>query len=252
MIIQDLLKDQIAVVTGGTRGIGYAIVQKFLEQGATVILFGSRQSSAEAAIAKLHPENPEYSVTSLAPDITDLTSVEQTFSQIVKEHKRIDILVNNAGISARDSLYDYSEADFDKIMDLNVKAVWNCTKAVAPYMRDQGSGCIINTSSMVSLYGQPSGCGYPASKFAVNGLTKSLARELGKDHIRVNAVAPGVTRTDMVAALPEDMVSRISADIPLGRIGEPVDIANAFLFLASPLASYITGTILSVDGATQV
>lgn len=137
-------------------------------------------------------------------------------------------------------------------MDLNVKAVWNCTKAVAPYMRDQGSGCIINTSSMVSLYGQPSGCGYPASKFAVNGLTKSLARELGKDHIRVNAVAPGVTRTDMVAALPEDMVSRISADIPLGRIGEPVDIANAFLFLASPLASYITGTILSVDGATQV
>ena len=252
MIIQDLLKDQIAVVTGGTRGIGYAIVQKFLEQGATVILFGSRQSSAEAAIAKLHPENPEYSVTGLAPDITDLTSVEQTFSQIVKEHKRIDILVNNAGISARDSLYDYSEADFDKIMDLNVKAVWNCTKAVAPYMRDQGSGCIINTSSMVSLYGQPSGCGYPASKFAVNGLTKSLARELGKDHIRVNAVAPGVTRTDMVAALPEDMVSRISADIPLGRIGDPVDIANAFLFLASPLASYITGTILSVDGATQV
>ena len=252
MIIQDLLKDQIAVVTGGTRGIGYAIVQKFLEQGATVILFGSRQSSAEAAIAKLHSENPEYSVTGLAPDITDLTSVEQTFSQIVKEHKRIDILVNNAGISARDSLYDYSEADFDKIMDLNVKAVWNCTKAVAPYMRDQGSGCIINTSSMVSLYGQPSGCGYPASKFAVNGLTKSLARELGKDHIRVNAVAPGVTRTDMVAALPEDMVSSISADIPLGRIGEPVDIANAFLFLASPLASYITGTILSVDGATQV
>jgi len=252
MIIQDLLKDQIAVVTGGTRGIGYAIVQKFLEQGATVILFGSRQSSAEAAIAKLHSENPEYSVTGLAPDITDLTSVEQTFSQIVKEHKRIDILVNNAGISARDSLYDYSEADFDKIMDLNVKAVWNCTKAVAPYMRDQGSGCIINTSSMVSLYGQPSGCGYPASKFAVNGLTKSLARELGKDHIRVNAVAPGVTRTDMVAALPEDMVSRISADIPLGRIGEPVDVANAFLFLASPLASYITGTILSVDGATQV
>ena len=252
MIIQDLLKDQIAVVTGGTRGIGYAIVQKFLEQGATVILFGSRQSSAEAAIAKLHSENPEYSVTGLAPDITDLTSVEQTFSRIVKEHKRIDILVNNAGISARDSLYDYSEADFDKIMDLNVKAVWNCTKAVAPYMRDQGSGCIINTSSMVSLYGQPSGCGYPASKFAVNGLTKSLARELGKDHIRVNAVAPGVTRTDMVAALPEDMVSRISADIPLGRIGEPVDIANAFLFLASPLASYITGTILSVDGATQV
>lgn len=118
-------------------------------------------------------------------------------------------------------------------------------------MKSQGGGVILNTSSMVSLYGQPAGVGYPASKFAVNGMTKSLARELGRDNIRVNAVAPGVTRTDMVAALPEEMVERISATIPLGRMGEPQDVANAFLFLASDLASYVTGAILSVDGAAM-
>lgn len=136
-------------------------------------------------------------------------------------------------------------------MDLNVTAVFQCSKAAAGIMKSQGGGVILNTSSMVSLYGQPAGVGYPASKFAVNGMTKSLARELGRDNIRVNAVAPGVTRTDMVAALPEEMVERISATIPLGRMGEPQDVANAFLFLASDLASYVTGAILSVDGAAM-
>ncbi len=118
-------------------------------------------------------------------------------------------------------------------------------------MKEQGGGVIINTSSMVAEYGQPAGCGYPATKFAVNGLTRSLARELAKDHIRVNAVAPGVTRTDMVAALPPEMVERISSGIPLGRVGEPEDIANAFLYLASSQASYVTGVTLRVDGAAM-
>ena len=118
-------------------------------------------------------------------------------------------------------------------------------------MKEQGGGCIINTSSMVSISGQPAGCGYPASKFAVNGLTISLARELGKDHIRVNAVAPGVTKTDMVAALPTEVVDRISKTIPIGRPGEPEEVANAFLYLASDMASYVTGEILSVDGASR-
>ena len=246
-----LLEGKTALVTGAARGIGKALALRFAQEGANIaftdLVIDENGKATESEIAACGVKCKGY-----ASNAADFAQTEEVVKQVVADFGRIDILVNNAGISARDSLYDYSEADFDKIMDLNVKAVWNCTKAVAPYMRDQGSGCIINTSSMVSLYGQPSGCGYPASKFAVNGLTKSLARELGKDHIRVNAVAPGVTRTDMVAALPEDMVSRISADIPLGRIGEPVDIANAFLFLASPLASYITGTILSVDGATQV
>lgn len=252
MIIQGLLENKVAVVTGGTRGIGLAIVRKFLEQGATVILFGSRQETADSAVAKLREENSSYSVSGLAPNLSNYADVEQTFQKVVDEYGQIDVLVNNAGISARESLYDYNPEDFDKIMDLNVKAIFNCSKAVAPYMRNAGEGCIINTSSMVSIYGQPAGCGYPTSKFAVNGLTKSLARELGKDGIRVNAVAPGVTKTDMVAKLPEDTVKRISATIPLGRPGEPAEVANVFLFLASPLASYITGAIISVDGATQV
>ena len=165
---------------------------------------------------------------------------------------RIDILVNNAGVSARAPIYDYEPDDFKKIMDLNVVAAFNCSKAVAPVMKAQGGGVILNTSSMVSLYGQRSGVGYPTSKFAINGMTKSLARELGPDNIRVNAVAPGVTRTDMVAALPAEMVAQLAATIPLGRVGEPQEVANAFLFLASDLASYVTGTILSVDGATMV
>lgn len=251
-MITDLLKNKVAVVTGGTRGIGYEIVRLYLEQGANVILFGSRLESAEDAVQKLKTENSSWKVTGMAPKLDDLASVEQAFQEIIKKYGKIDILINNAGISARESLYDYTEADFDKIMDLNVKALFNCSKAAAPYMRDQGNGCIINTSSMVSLYGQPSGCGYPASKSAVNGLTKSLARELGEDGIRVNAVAPGVTKTDMVAALPEDMVARVAAPIPLGRIGEPKEVANVFLFLASELASYVSGAIISVDGATVV
>ncbi len=251
-MITDLLKNKIAVVTGGTRGIGFEIVKLYLQQSAKVVLFGSHQESANKAVDLLKSENPDWEVTGMAPELGNLQSVEQTIGEIIEKYGRIDILVNNAGVSARESLYDYTEEAFDNIMNLNVKALFDCTKAVAPFMRDQGGGCIINTSSMVSLYGQPSGCGYPASKSAVNGLTKSLARELGKDNIRVNAVAPGVTRTDMVANLPEDMVARVTAPIPLGRMGEPTEVANVFLFLASDLASYISGAIISVDGATLV
>ena len=136
-------------------------------------------------------------------------------------------------------------------MDLNVDAIFNMTKAVVPYMKKQNNGVILNTSSMVSIYGQPSGVMYPTSKFAVNGMTKSLAREVAKFGIRVNAVAPGITNTDMVKNLPENVIEPLIKSIPLGRIGEPEDIANAFLFLASPLASYITGVILSVDGLAR-
>ncbi len=246
-----LLQNKVAIVTGGTRGIGLAVVKKFLENGASVVLFGSRQETVDKAITAIKSENPDAPVSGMAPSLTDANAIREAFDAVQKQFGKIDILVNNAGISARESLYDYQPKNFEKIMDLNVNAVFHCAKAAAAIMKPQGGGVILNTSSMVSIYGQPAGCGYPASKFAVNGLTKSLARELGKDNIRVNAVAPGVTRTDMVAALPEEMVQRIASTIPLGRVGEPEDIANAFLFLASDMASYVTGEILSVDGAAM-
>ena len=245
----NMLPGKVAIVTGGTRGIGFAVVRTFLNNGATVVLFGSKEESVQKALTKLKQENPNYQVIGMHSDITDMRAVERAFADIKSRFGKIDILVNNAGISASDSLYNYEEEEFDKIIDLNLKAVFNCSKVGAKYMKENGGGVILNTSSMVSIYGQAAGCGYPASKFAVNGLTKSLARELGRDHIRVNAVAPGVIHTDMVDSLPEEMIKPIIASIPIGRMGEPEDVANAFLFLASDLASFITGAILSVDGA---
>ena len=246
-----MLDGKVAVVTGGTRGIGFATVKKFLENGAKVFLLGSKKESVDNAIDKLKSINDDYEVDGDCPNLCDLASVEKTFNHIVEKYGKIDILVNNAGMSAMDKIYDYKEENFKKIIDLNVNAVFNCSRAVVDYMKKNGGGVILNTSSMVSIYGQPSGCGYPASKFAVNGLTKSLARELGKDNIRVNAVAPGVTLTDMMKDVPDSVIEPIIKEIPLGRIGTPEDIANAFLFLASDMASYITGVILSVDGAAR-
>ena len=245
-----MLKNKVAIVTGGTRGIGYAIVKAFLQEGATVALFGSRQETVDKAVNSLKEEG--YSVMGLCPNLSSYEEVEKAINEVKNAYGKIDILVNNAGVSAREPLYNYDPASFDKVMNLNVNSIFYAVKAVAPIMKEQGGGSIVNTSSMVSIYGQSAGVAYPASKFAVNGLTKSLARELGKDNIRVNAVLPGVTRTDMVAALPPEMVARVSATIPLGRVGEPEEVANAFVFLASDKASYITGAMLSVDGANQV
>lgn len=246
------LKGKVAVVTGGTRGIGYAVVRKYLEAGASVALFGSRQCTAAAALERITSELPGANVMALSPDLTDSASVEGAFGEVVKRFGRIDILVNNAGISQSLPLNEYSDEEMDKILDLNLKAVFVCCRAAARLMEASGGGVILNTSSVVSLYGQPSGCLYPTTKFAVNGLTKSLSRELAPRGIRVNAVAPGVTRTDMVANLPEAMIKPLVARIPIGRVGEPDEVADAFLFLASDMASYITGAVLPVDGGVII
>lgn len=246
-----LLKDKIAIVTGGTRGIGYAIVREYLKQGATVVLCGSRPETAEKAVAQLKAENPDWPVEGISPDLTDYNSVKAAFDGVEKKYGRIDILANNAGISASEPFSAYTPEMFEKVMDLNVKAVFNCTRAVTDGMAARHSGCIINTSSMVSKYAQPAGVAYPTSKFAVNGMTLSLARELGPSGVRVNAVAPGITNTDMVKALPEKVIGPLIAQIPLRRVGEPEDIANAFVFLASDMASYISGEVLHVDGLAR-
>ena len=241
------LKDKVAIVTGGTRGIGYAIVKAMVESGAKVAIWGSRQETADAAVAKIKAEYPDCDVMAMAPKLTDRKEVEEAMDSVMKRFGSIDILANNAGISQNIPLESYTDDDLDKIVDLNIKAVFICSKTAAHHMKGKG-GSIINTSSVVSFYGQGLGSMYPASKAAVNGLTRALSRELGKDGVRVNAVAPGVTRTDMVAALPESMVAPLLQKIPLARMGEAEDIADAVIFLASDKASYITGAVIPVDG----
>lgn len=241
------LKDKVAVVTGGTRGIGFAIVKALVEAGAKVAIWGSRQETADAALAKIKAEYPDSDVMAMAPKLTERNEVEAAMNAVADRYGSVDILANNAGISQNIPLENYTDEDLDKIVDLNIKAVFTCSKAAAHLMKGKG-GSIINTSSVVSFYGQGLGSMYPASKAAVNGLTRALSRELGRDGIRVNAVAPGVTRTDMVAALPENMVAPLLQRIPLARMGEAEDIANAVVFLASDKASYITGAVIPVDG----
>ncbi len=250
--MSELLKGKVAVVTGGTRGIGNAIVRKFVEEGAKVVLCGSRQATAEKALEALKADYPDATVSAIWPALSDRASVTEAFVKVREEFGSIDILANNAGISHNNSFFDYKDEDFDKIIDLNIRAVYVCTRAAAEIMKEQGSGVIINTSSVVSINGQAAGCGYPASKFAVNGLTVSLARELGPLGIRVNAVAPGVTMTDMMAVLPDEMIQPIISKIPLRRVGQPEDIANAFAFLASDMASYINGAVLPVTGGVVI
>ena len=245
-----MLNDKVAIITGGTRGIGFAIAKKFLENNAKVVILGSRKETVDKAIETLKEENKNYEIDGYYPDLTNENEVRETFEKVKEKYNHIDILVNNAGVSSSISIENYTMDEYERVENLNIKSVFVCSKEVLPYLKET-KGVILNTSSMVSIYGQPSGVMYPTSKFAVNGMTKSLAREVAKYGIRVNAVAPGITNTDMVKNLPENVIEPLIKSIPLGRIGEPEDIANAFLFLASPLASYITGVVLSVDGLAR-
>lgn len=245
-----MLNKKVAIVTGGTRGIGLEIVRTFLNNGANVALLGSKEESVTNAINKLKEENENYQVIGFYPNLASEVEVKETFAKVANEFGHIDILVNNAGMSSSTKIEDYTVEEYDKIANLNMKGVFICSKGIVPYLKET-KGNIINISSMVSIYGQPAGCVYPMSKFAVNGLTKSLSRELAPVGIRVNAVAPGITKTDMVASLPDEMIKPLIATIPIGRIGEPKDIANACLFLASDMASYVTGEIMQVDGGAR-
>ena len=246
--MSNILNNKVAIVTGGTRGIGFAIVKKFLAEGAKVALFGSKRESVEKALSSIK----EGSVIGLWPNLADSDSVSDAVKEVITRFGRVDILANNAGVTSATPFEEYSDKLFDDVMTINVKAIFNMIKAVEPIMKEQGSGVIINTSSVVSKNGQRTGVAYPVSKFAVNGLTISLARELGPFGIRVNAVAPGITNTDMVKAQDEKVINYLVSSIPLRRIGDAEDIANAYLFLSSDYASYINGAILAVDGGIVI
>lgn len=245
------LKNKVTVITGGSRGIGFATADKFLREGAVVILTASSQASADKAVSKLKERYPDATVAGISPNLASLESLQQAFREVTEQYGSLDVLVNNAGMSESTPFSSYTEETFDKVMDLNVKGVFNATRAASDFMVAQGHGVILSTSSMVSISGQPSGVAYPASKFAVNGMTISLARELGPKGIRVNAVAPGIIETDMMKAVPKEVIDPLIKQIPLRRLGQPEDIANAFAFLASDEASYINGVVLSVDGMAR-
>ena len=245
------LKNKVTVITGGSRGIGFATADKFLREGAVVILTASSQASADKAVSKLKERYPDATVAGISPNLASLESLQQAFREVTEQYGSLDVLVNNAGMSESTPFSSYTEETFDKVMDLNVKGVFNATRAASDFMVAQGHGVILSTSSMVSISGQPSGVAYPASKFAVNGMTSSLARELGPKGIRVNAVAPGIIETDMMKAVPKEVIDPLIKQIPLRRLGQPEDIANAFAFLASDEASYINGVVLSVDGMAR-
>lgn len=242
------LQGKVVVISGGTRGIGLACVQGFLANGAKVAFLGSRQETVDSALKQFNMEQRKDSILGFCPNLQSETEIKEMLDQIVDTWGSVDILINNAGVSDAKSIYEYDDLHFSEVMKINVDAAFRLTRLCAPMMKEKGKGAIVNTSSMVSIYAQRSGSAYPTSKFAVNGMTKALARELGKDGIRVNAVAPGIIETDMVKALDAKMIQAMAANVPLQRLGKAEDIADAVLFLASDAAAYITGAILSVDG----
>jgi 3-oxoacyl-[acyl-carrier protein] reductase len=249
------LQDRVALVTGGAAGIGKATAVRFAEEGARVVICDVNVEAGQALA------DSNEAIQFFQVNITDRQAVQAWVDEVVASYGRIDILVNNAGV-LRDGLLvkmkegelvkQMPEADFDLVISVNLKGTFNCTQAVAPVMSKQGSGVILNATSIVGLDGNFGQTNYVASKAGVIGMTRVWARELGRFGIRVNAVAPGFTLTEMVRQMPEKILDGMKGHTPLGRLGETRDIANAYLFLASDEASYVSGAVLRVDGGIVV
>lgn len=240
------LENKIAIITGGAQGIGKAAVKKFAEEGAIVIIWDVNEEKASATISEF--KNISTSIEFQKVDVTKLESVSEAAKQIIEKYNKIDILINNAGITRDASFLKMTPEQWQQVIDVNLTGVFNCTKAVAPYMVEKLYGKIVNTSSVVGLYGNFGQTNYVATKSGIIGMTKVWARELGRKGINVNAVAPGFIATEMVSTVPEKVLDMLKERTPLGKLGEPEDIANAYLFLASDEAKYINGAVLSVDG----
>jgi 3-oxoacyl-[acyl-carrier protein] reductase len=248
------LKDRVCLITGGAAGIGKAVAQRFAEEGAHVCICDLDEEGGNT-VAK------DIGGTFHKVNVADRTEVQAWVESIYEQHNRIDVLINNAGV-LRDGLLvkvkdgelvkQMPEGEFDLVIDVNLKGSFNCAQAVAPFMIQQKGGVILNATSIVGLDGNFGQTNYVASKAGVIGMTKVWARELGRHQVRVNAIAPGFTLTEMVQQMPEKALEGMVARTPLGRMGQPIDIANAYLFLASDEASFISGVTLRVDGGIVV
>lgn len=244
------LQDKVAIITGGASGIGLAAVKRFANEGATVIIADYNSDAGKKVEEELLKENLKVSFYQI--NVADKESVTNVVSEILKEFNKIDILVNNAGITNDAMLWKMTAEQFDQVIDVNLKGVFNCTQAVVPSMIANGYGKIINTSSVSGVYGNIGQTNYAATKAAVVGMTKTWGKELGRKGINVNAVAPGFTRTPMVEKMPEKVLNHMESIVSLNRLGIPDDIANAYLFLASDESNYITGHVLQVDGGIMM
>ena len=245
-----MLEQKVVVVTGGAQGIGLSAVERFAEEGARVAIWDFNTDKGTAAEAALKEKGHDLRFQQV--NVVDMDSVKAAVEALFNETGQIDVLVNNAGITRDASLMKMTEEQWQQVLDVNLGGVFHCTKAIAPVMVEQKSGCIINTSSVVGLYGNFGQTNYVATKSGVIGMTKVWARELGRKGIRVNAVAPGFIATEMVDTVPENVIEMMVGKTPLARLGKPEDIANAYIFLASDLASYISGTVISVDGGLVI
>ncbi len=240
------LAGKVAIITGGSRGIGYSIAQRFAREGARVVVADIDHAGACEAASEL--EKQGLAACAIACDVSDLENAERLASEAIERYDRIDILVNNAGITRDRLLIRMNEDDWDIVMRVNLKGVFNCTKAVARSMIRQRSGRIINIASVVGITGNAGQANYSASKAGVIGFTKTIAREFGSRGVTANAIAPGFIETKMTEDLPESAREAFLSKIPLSRPGVPDDVANAALFLASDESSYITGQVICVDG----
>ncbi|MEC9490069.1 MAG: 3-oxoacyl-ACP reductase FabG [Halanaerobiales bacterium] len=244
------LEGKTAIVTGGANGIGKKTAEIFAEEGAKVIIADFDVESGQKAASEI---NKKYGNTNfIEVDVSNIESSKKLIHKTVEEFGKLDVLVNNAGITADGFLTKMDEKQWDRIIDINLKGVFNCSKFAAEHMMENGEGVILNASSVVGLYGNIGQTNYAATKFGVIGLTKTWAKELAPKGVRVNAVAPGYTNTAMMETVPQKVLDSLINKTPVKRLGEVEDIANAYLFLASDEASFINGTILNVDGGLVI
>ena len=244
------LENKVAIITGGTAGIGAAAAKKFAQEGAKVTVWARNAEKGKAFVEAMAKEG--YTICFDAVDTSNYEQVVAATKRVFDANGKIDILINNAGITNDSTLKKMTPEQWQSVIDINLTGTFYCTKAVNQYMVEAGWGRIINVSSVVGLYGNFGQTNYVATKAGVIGMTKTLCRGLGKKGVTVNAVAPGFIATDMVAKMPEDVLAGMVAKVPVGRLGKPEDIANAFCFLASDEAAYVNGAVLSVDGGMTV